>query len=169
MISLVEEYSKDVVGSTIGRHGELLVIEGFATNGFQILKKNANSFNDKTWQETGHNLDLIISKDNVNYGVEIKNTLSYLDREELEAKIAICKHLNLLPVFVCRMLPKTYIEQVLQAGGFSLILKYLLYPEILAALAKRMVDELGLFVGTPSALADGTVKRFTNWHLNNVN
>jgi hypothetical protein len=169
LVSLIEEYSKDLVGSTIGRHGELLVIEGLATNGFQILKKNANSFKEVQWEETGHDLDLIISRDGRNYGVEIKNTLSYLDRDELDAKIAMCNHLDLIPLFVCRMLPKTYIDQVRRAGGFSLILKYLLYPEILGGLATRMETELNLFVGTPAALADGTMKRFLNWHLNYVN
>jgi hypothetical protein len=62
------------------------------------------------------------------------------------------------------MMPKTYIEEVRQAGGFSLIMKYQFYPISHRALADRVRNELELPVDCPTRLQDSTLQRFLTWH-----
>ena len=104
----------------------------------------------------------------VRYGIEVKNTLGYMEHEELLTKVNLCEHLGIKPVFVARMLPKSWIEEVRGAGGFSLILKYQLYPLAHRELARKVSSELGLPVDSPKALADGTMDRFVQWHRKNL-
>ena len=80
----------------------------------------------------------------------------------------MCEVLNIKPVFAVRFLPKNWINDIISAGGYAMILKYQLYPWTHAALAKRVARELELPVDSPRALADGTMDRFVRWHLKNV-
>ena len=169
VIDIVERYSIDKVGSSIGHYGELLVVEGFAKIRFLLLGRNVSVLEDKKWEYSGHNLDMVVERDGVRYGVEVKNTLRYMDKGEFEAKIKMCKYFGVRPVFVVRMLPKSWVQFLIREGGFALILKYQLYPEILDDLALSMKTYLRLPVDTPKSLYDGTMKRFENWHMKHVN
>lgn len=126
--------------------------------------RNTREYGGKSWAETDHNLDFIFTRDGVGYGVEVKNTLGYMDYEEFETKIRLCQFLGLRPVFAARMLPKTWMNQLINAGGFGLVLKYQLYPLSHKDLARRVASELGLPVDSPRALRDGTMQRFVAWH-----
>ena len=112
----------------------------------------------------GHDLDRVFERDGLQYGTEIKNRLSYIPQEEFAAKLRMCGELNLIPLFVARMMPRTYIEEVRRAGGFSLIMKYQFYPVTQRELAARVRAELELPVDTPARLRDETLRRFLNWH-----
>ena len=59
---------------------------------------------------------------------EIKNKLDYIDAEELTAKIEMCRHLGLKPLFIMRGSPQAYNHDINLAGGFALIYRYQLYP-----------------------------------------
>lgn len=102
-----------------------------------MIGRDTNEYQERRWVATEHNLDFIFSRDDSVYGVEVKNTLGYMEREEFLLKIRLCKELQITPVFACRMLPKTWIFELMQAGGFALILKYQLYPWTHRELAKR--------------------------------
>jgi hypothetical protein len=91
-----------------------------------------------------------------------------MKHEELVTKIRLCDHLGIRPVFVCRMLPKTWVNEVNSAGGFALILGFQLYPITHQKLARRVREELGLPVDTPRSLQEGTVDRFMRWHRANL-
>lgn len=67
-------------------------------------------------------------------------------------------------MFAARMLPKSWVKEIVDAGGFALILGYQLYPWAHRELARRVRDELGLPVDAPRALEEGTIRRFTRWH-----
>jgi hypothetical protein len=161
---LVEEYSDPNIAGAIGLHGEMMVLEGFARNQFVMTGRNAASYLGKEWRETGHNLDFIFERDGIAYGVEVKNTLGYMDWNELITKVKMCKFLGLTPLFVVRMLPKSWINEVIKLGGFVLVLKYQLYPWTHKAIAQRVKSTLGLPVDAPKALYDGTMQRFVKWH-----
>jgi hypothetical protein len=167
LVSLVEEYADPNVGGELGLRGEWMILEGFARCQFVMRARHAREFGLKTWTRSEHNLDFIFERDSVAYGVEVKNTLGYLDRSEFETKIDLCGFLGVRPVFAARMLPRTWIHELNQIGGFALILKYQLYPWSHRELAKRVSKELGLPVDTPRALADGTMARFVKWHAKN--
>lgn len=168
LVKLVEEYASPNVGGALGSHGELIVLEGFATQRFVLEGRNTSEYKGQKWAETGHNLDFIFEREGCAYGVEVKNTLGYMEYEELKAKIRLSRGLGIRPVFVARMLPKIWINEVQLAGGFCLILKYQLYPRSFRDLAKRVASELRLPVDSPRALNEGTMLRFVNWHARNV-
>jgi hypothetical protein len=164
-VDLVEEYADPNIGGAVGLHGESMVLEGFARCEFVMRGRNTREFGGRVWTETGHNLDFIFQKDGQAYGVEVKNTLGYMEYEEFQAKIRLCRFLGIRPVFAVRMVPKTWINEVVTAGGFALIMKYQLYPWSHKGLAKRVSEELGLPVDAPRALSDGTMRRFLDWHV----
>lgn len=167
-VSLVEEYADPNIGAALGLHGEAMALEGFASREFVMRGRETNEFGDRTWTETGHDLDFIFERDGLAYGVEVKNTLTYMDQREMRTKIRMAAHLGVTPVFVARMLPKTWITEINRAGGFALIIKYQLYPWAHRDLAKRVRAELGLPVDSPRRLQDGTMLRFARWHERRV-
>jgi hypothetical protein len=87
-----------------------------------------------------------------------------MNYDELQTKLELCDTLGIRPVFAVRMLPKSWVNEVVRAGGFALIMKYQLYPWTHRELARRVREGLGLPVDAPRALADGTVGRFLSWH-----
>ncbi len=78
------------------------------------------------------------------YGVEVKNTLGYLDIEEFLTKIRLARHLGLTPVFAVRALPKTSVYALIQAGGYAMIMRYQFYPWTHKDVADKIRRALGL-------------------------
>jgi hypothetical protein len=168
LVKLVEQYSDSNVGAHLGLNGELIVLEGFARNQFLVVGRHTNSYRGKTWPDGKSNLDFIFEKDSVAYGMEVKNQLRYPDYEEMQTKIKMCQFLRVRPVFVVRMMPKVWVQELAKVGGFALILKYQLYPISHKAIARRVASELRLPVDTPSQLKDETMGRFVAWHRKQV-
>jgi len=136
-----------------------MVTAGLSRAGLVQVAENANHYGERQWTESKKNLDRIFERAGVGYGVEIKNTLDYIGMEVLEEKMAMCEFLGLVPLFVTRGAPASYIWQLDQAGGFNLVLTWQLYPFGHDAFAAQVRDELGLPVDSPRVLADGTIKR----------
>lgn len=168
LIKIVEEYSDPNVGAYIGLHGEMMVLEGFARSRFVMIERNTQKYGDREWKKTGHNLDFIFEKDSIPYGIEVKNSLGYIDPDEFRIKIEMCKKLGIRPVFVVRMMPKTWIQELQLGGGFALIMKYQLYPWTHKKLARKVAKELDIPVDSPRVLKETTMKRFLNWHKKHV-
>lgn len=168
MVALVNEYSDPNVAAAVGLNGELLVLEGFAKFEFVMRGRETNKFAGKSWTATDHNLDFIFERDGQAYGVEVKNKLSYMDREEFVTKVLLCRFLGIRPIFAARMLPKTWINELVKAGGYAMVMKYQLYPISHKVLAKQVARELGLPIDSPKALHDGTMHRLLRWHERNV-
>lgn len=161
VVALIEEYADPNIGAA-------LVLEGFARRQFVMHGRNTNNFGGRTWTASAHDMDFIFERDGIAYGVEVKNTLGYMDHGELLLKIDLCRHLGIRPVFAARMLPKSWVKAVVDAGGFALIMKYQLYPWAHRDLARRVQADLGLPVDSPRALQDGTMQRFVTWHERNL-
>ncbi len=164
VVQLVERYGSPSIRAALGLQAEALVLEGFAKREFVLRGRHANEFRGEKWTASQQNLDFIFERDEEAYGVEVKNTLSYMKQSELVAKIQMCEHLGVTPVFAVRMLPKNWINDLVRAGGYAMIMGYQLYPWSHADLAK----ELGLPVDAPRALAEGTMDRFMNWRSKKV-
>lgn len=161
---LIEEYSNPDRTAAVGERGELMTLDGFTKFGFVRAGRNTNEYRDRKWTFTMHDLDFIFEKDGQAYGVEVKNRLGYMDASEINVKMQMCQFLGIRPVFVVRMLPRPWIWQIRQAGGFALILKWQLYPPYFKDFARRIREELGLPVDSPRALYDATMQRFITWH-----
>jgi hypothetical protein len=161
VISLVRRFSDTTVTRAIGLQGELLVDAALPLAAFTPVDRNARSFKDKTWTATGHDLDRIVTRDGIHYGVEIKNTLPYIPRDELRIKLAMCKHLGLKPFFVSRMAPKNYNYEIIQQGGISWVLGNQFYPFGYEDLANTVKNELRLPVECPARIEDGAITRLS--------
>jgi hypothetical protein len=164
VVELVEEYSDPNIGAALGLQGEMMVLEAFAREQFVMRGRDVKAYKGRVWSKSDHDLDFIFSKDEQAYGIEVKNTLRYLDYAEFKIKIEICQALGVRPVFAVRMMPKSWIYELGRAGGFALVFRYQLYPWTHKALAKRVSSSLGLPVDAPRALESGTMSRFVKWH-----
>jgi hypothetical protein len=164
VLALVEQYSNPSFTAALGNTGELLVSDGFARFGFLQRGRNAREFRGRRWTQTEHNLDFIVERDERVYGIEVKNTLPYIDDKELSIKLKLCSHLEVIPLFVVRAMPAIWTQEVVRRGGFVLQLRYHLYPLSHKALADQVRGELGIPADAPRALYDGTMQRFVSWH-----
>ncbi len=163
LVRLVLEFAR--LGRAIGAHGETMFDAALPKFGFMPRGSKVRAYRGRQWTETGHDLDRVFERDGISYGAEIKNTLEYIPREEMRAKMKMCGVLELKPLFIVRMAPKSYIEEVRQGGGFTLVFKYQLYPHGCEEVARRVREQLGLSVDCPRAIEEGTVRRFLRWHL----
>jgi len=164
LVELVNDYANPNISEFIGLQGEIMVLDAFARCQFVTQGREMNSFRGETWRESDHDLDFIFERDEIAYGVEVKNTLGYMDYEEFRLKIRLCAHLRLRPLFVVRMFPRSWMHELINAGGFGLILKYQLYPWGQRELGRRIAQELGLPIDAPRAIGTGTMTRFLRWH-----
>jgi hypothetical protein len=158
MVGLIAEFSEPAFTRVLGHYGELLADAGFARIGFRILQNKVTGVDGKRWSKTNHDLDRLIQRDGVRWGVEIKNQVGYIQREEFQAKVEMCRYFGVRPMSVARMMPKSYINEVRLAGGSCLILANQHYPIMAEDLARRVRERLKLPVINISTLPDTTIK-----------
>ncbi len=161
---LVGEYSQDHIMLGCGNRAEILFAEGLASRRFVPIRKKVAEYNGKKWVKSKHDLDYIFSKDNIDYGCEIKNTLGYIEKEELEVKLEMCGFFNVRPLFIMRYSPKTYNDMIINANGFALLFKAQIYEISQRDLVERIRRELGYEVDCPKAIPSGIIDRFEKWH-----
>jgi hypothetical protein len=116
------------------------------------------------WTETGHDLDFLIQRDGVRYGVEVKNQLGYIDQTEFEVKLKMCRFFGVKPLFATRMMPKNYIHDIGSQMGYALITQNQNYPLLAGDLARRVQATLKLPVAVIQRLPDTALVRFEKWH-----
>ena len=164
-INLIAEFSEPTFTHAVGYQGESLADAGFACTGFWIRQRKVKEVDGKKWDQTNHDLDRLIERDGIRYGVEIKNQLAYIEQREFQIKIEMCRFFGIRPFFIARMMPKSYIYDVVQAGGFALILGEQHYPLTAVDLMRRVRDQLNLPVAIIRELPDTTLSRFEKWHI----
>jgi hypothetical protein len=165
---LVLQFSDPVFTAAVGKHGEQMFDAALPAFGFMPTGRKVRSHGGKTWNESGHDLDRVFERDGISYGVEIKNTLKYIPREEFSVKLKMCEFLGLRPLFIVRYAPKSYNFEVYQQGGFTLIFKYQFYPFGQKAFADKVRERLRLPTDSPSRIEDGTIQRLLNWHTSRL-
>lgn len=163
VFDLVNGYSNAASDGTLGLQGEHLVLAAFARAQYVLTGESTNQHRGRQWAETGHNLDFIFEKGGLAYGIEVKNTLGYLDLDEFVTKVRLSLHLGLKPVFAVRALPRTWADALIQAGGYAMIMQYQFYPWTHTDLASEIREKLHLPVDTPKRIEAGTMQRFENW------
>lgn len=161
---IIKEYSQDHITRSCGHRAEDLFCNAFAMRGFMPKAKKVKEYNGKKWEKTGHDLDFVFSRNGVAYGCEIKNTLGYIDKEELEIKLEMCTFFGIKPLFIMRYSPKTYINMIYKHGGFALIFETQIYELSHENLVKKIKDVLGLPVISSKAIPAGIIDRFEKWH-----
>jgi hypothetical protein len=104
-LGLIAEFSDPIFTRALGHQAELLMDGGFACIGFRVRKSTVREVDGRSWVETDHNLDRLIERDGIRYGVEIKNQLGYIDQSEFGIKLKMCDFFGVRPMFVARMMP----------------------------------------------------------------
>jgi hypothetical protein len=160
---LVDEYTRSATDGTLGMQGEHLILAAFARQRFLLIAEESRAYGDVVWDETKHDLDFIFERDGTAYGVEVKNTLGYLDLKEFVVKVRLSRHIGVRPVFAVRALPRIWAHALVQAGGYAMIMGYQFYPWTHKELADKIRDILALPVDTPRRIESGTMQRFENW------
>lgn len=163
LVREVELHSDPEITRAIGNHAEALFGFAAARARFAITGPNVNSYQGKIWQETEHELDWILERDGVAWGVEIKNTWAYIDRPEMYTKIALCEYLGLRPLFIMRWAPKSYIQVMRERNGFGLLYEDQYFPPGHSGAVDRL-KALFLPVVITTAVAPGVFERFVHWH-----
>ena len=159
IVKQVEEHSDPELTRAIGHHAESLFGVAAGRAGFKLYGPSIRSFQGRMWEETEHDLDWIFERDGIAWGVEIKNTWAYIDREEMKTKIKLCRYLGLMPLFIMRWAPKSYVEVIRLAGGFGLLFETQFFP-LGQGDAMEKLRELGLPVSSPTAVPDSVFERF---------
>lgn len=164
LLKIIGEMSKPEVAEACGEHADVLFFNALMQRKFIAAGEDVREYGGKTWEKTGHDLDFIIERDGVAYGCEVKNRWDYIEREELETKIEMCKFLGVRPLFIMRAAAKSYINEIINAGGFALIFRWHLYPFGMRELAKVIREELEMPADCPRRIEAGTIDRFVHWH-----
>lgn len=121
ILGLIAEFSRPDFSRALGHERELLTDAAFARGGFQILQDRVREVDGKKWTMSNYDLDRLIVRNGIRYGVEIKNQLGYIEQAEFGIKLSMCRHFGVRPMFVARMMPKNYMNTVQLAGGFGLL------------------------------------------------
>jgi len=159
-VELIKKYSNPVIVRGIGAYAELLFHFLFRVYGFEIVGENTNEYEERKWIKTNHDLDYVIRKDSAAYGVEIKNTLDYMENDEFETKLEICEFLNLTPFWIVRGAPKIQFEKMKPVGGIIFMFKTQIYPPTQEPLVKEIWETMRLPVTVWKRIPEKTEKRF---------
>jgi hypothetical protein len=155
---IIQRYSNTEFDKAIGRYAEVLFSYMFRLNGFKIVGRHTSGYKGRQWQKTNHDLDFIIEKDGMAYGVECKNTLPYIEREEFDVKLEMCKFLDLVPLWILRNAPGAQFEQMKAVNGFILKFKSWIFPLGQEPLAREIWDLMRL----PVAIWEEVPKKLEN-------
>lgn len=139
---IIKMYSDPVITRAIGEYAEALFSFAFQLNGFKIVGENTNEYRGIRWERTKHDLDFIVEKNSIAYGVEVKNTLSYMEQDEFEAKLEMCRSLGLTPLWILRNAPATQFERMKPYNGFILKFKAQIYPPGQEPLVRDMWEKM---------------------------
>ncbi|MBL7068606.1 MAG: hypothetical protein ISS34_01935 [Candidatus Omnitrophica bacterium] len=164
MVKIIAELSDNAITWGCGNRAELLFHEGITSRGFASVGKESQEYKGRKWIKTNHNFDYIFEKDGIGYGCEIKNALGYIEKEELEIKLKMCKKLKLRPLFIMRHSPRSYNNMIIKAGGFALIFKAQIFELSQKKLVERIKNILGYEADCPKAIPSGIIDRFDSWH-----
>ena len=165
MVSVLERIHHPDFKHAIGRQGELMFDAALGRQGFRAIAMNARAWQGHEWTITKHNLDRIIERDGLVYGVEIKNTQNYIRSDELQIKLQLCAYLQLIPLLIMRQAAKSYMHDIWRAGGFGLLFEEQLYPLGHDRLLSDVRATLGLKVQCPINIKQGDMQRLENFHL----
>lgn len=134
-----------------GAHAESLFEKAFLELNFEILKRDASEFRGRKVKARVKgkqlpDLDFIIEKDKVIYGVDIKNWIKYeyATRTEVKKKVSLALDLGVVPFIIARYVDKeTIYQEVVLKGGICYPYLTLLVPPTFESLAEEAGSVLG--------------------------
>jgi len=143
-LELAREYSSQVISKATGDYAETLALSGLRELHLTLVDRNARNYQGKTWTESDHDLDFIMEKEGIGYGIEVKNTLDYMPPTEFATKLKMCRYLGLRPLFIVRIRDKLQWDQTKKAGGLIYMFKTKVFPPGQDALIRRIWEQMRL-------------------------
>jgi len=133
-----------------GAHAEDLFEQAFSSLGFDILARDASEYGGRHVSgvegKEPPNLDFIVERDQVVYGVDIKNWIRYEygTRAEVVSKVNLAVELGVVPFIIARYVDKDMIYRgIIERGGICYLFRTLLVPPSFDSLATRAGQLLG--------------------------
>jgi len=144
-------------GSEVSRFSEKLFEEGLAGLGFRVHGRNVSSFKGKRVLgapgRSPPNLDLVVERDAVVYGIDVKNWIRYQydSRPKVKRKVWAARRLETIPWVIARYLDKDLIYRyVVSVGGLVYVYETLLFPPAMRLLA----EDAKRYLGYPTLAAE---------------
>ncbi|MBM2831985.1 MAG: hypothetical protein HW414_1037 [Dehalococcoidia bacterium] len=167
-IEIMERFSDDEANDGCGKHAESLFSHMFEKNQFTILARHTNRFAGRVWTQSDKNLDFIIQKDAINYGVEVKNTFDYMEHNEFQEKVDMCQFLGLTPMFPLRCPSPLQFAIMREVGGLALKFKTRIFPPGFQRLVTEMWNNFRLPVHVWDRIPPNIETNFSNFHQRNI-
>lgn len=152
-------------------HAEDLFGEAFESLGFKIHGRDKSRFKDKVVKgKKGKqlpNLDFIIEKNKIVYGVDIKNWIKYEydTRRVVRSKVNLAIQLGIAPFIIARYVDKeTFYVDIVEKGGICYYYESLLVPISYESIAQEAHDVLGYPVLAVDFLPNYKVKWIGKLH-----
>lgn len=167
-INIVEKYSDDELNNGCGKYVESLFEHLFEKNGFKIIDREVNSYRGAIWKRSARDLDFIIEKDGVSYGVEVKNTFDYMPYDEFLEKLDMCEFLGILPLFPVRFASPQQLEIMRELDGLALVFKTRLFPPGNQKLVTEIWNNFRLPVNVWYSISSSVESIFLSYHDRNL-
>jgi hypothetical protein len=155
-----------------GTHAEDLFAKAFQSLDFKIHARDASEFEGRRVQgikgKEPPNLDFIVERNGIIYGVDVKNWIryEYTTRKEVIFKVNLALQLRVVPFIIARYVDKdTIFLEVIQKGGICYPYKTLLVPPSFDSLAMEAGSLLGYPVLAVEWLPTYKVKWIEKLHL----
>lgn len=108
------------VGEEMGRHAELAWWRAFKRNNWSVFPDSETEVQGVSEYKgrkatTGHDIEFVAERDGIEYGVEVKNRLTYPD--DPYWKLLVCMDLALVPLVVARWLNPGQPGIIIALGG----------------------------------------------------
>lgn len=167
-IKIIERYASPTITAALGNWSEKLVEYMFRLNGFELKGTHTNESSGKKWRKTNENLDFIFEKDSIAYGVEVKNTLAYMEPDEFLSKLDICKFLGVTPLWILRNAPEIQFRTMKARNGRISPFKAQIYPYGQEPLVGEIWKKMRLPVTVWGEMPQKVVKMVISFHRSNV-
>ncbi len=156
---LVEQYSAREITQDVGYWGQELFKVAYSSHGFKLLATDVNQFEGKLWRVSKKNLDFVVEKNGKRFGCEVKNTLGYMDKEEWQQKLEMCKFFGIIPIFIVRYSPTCWNYEIFEKGGLVQVFETQVFMPGRASLVNQLREELGLPVIISRRIPDSIMER----------
>jgi len=147
------------LSSSAGFHAQYLWRDAFADLGFSVEKEDVKEFEGEK-ATIGGDIDFIAKKNDLCFGVEVKNTLEY--PTDLAKKVQIAIELKTIPVVVVRRVTWDVYSNLKKYGVLTKIYETSIMPKSY----ESIVDECKKILGMPLIALDAITKR-SKEHLKN--
>ena len=147
------------LSSSAGFHAQYLWRDAFVDLGFSIEGEDVNEFEGEK-ATIGGNIDFVARKDDLCFGVEVKNRLEYPD--DLANKVQIAIELKTIPVMVVRRVAWDVYGNLKKFGVLTKLYETCIMPKSYEPIVEECKQILGMPLIALDAITKGPKKHLAN-------